>query len=178
MYKQQQGEATEPPGQSGGRVQVQVLCCRTREQENLGGLLVGELRGRYWGGVIVNLRLTAEKTQAVYILQPFESNQTVMSLADFRQTGILIINKQDFRFQVSDIKWNWKKSLSIAKWLRIFYWPLAAPPWAAGRSAGWGWTGVFSWGSKGSAAQRSLGSWVHGDLYSGGTTLDTSERTH
>ena len=60
MYEKEQGEATEPPGQSGGRVPVQVLGCGMRKQEDLGGLLVGELRGLDRGGVVVNFRLAVQ----------------------------------------------------------------------------------------------------------------------
>lgn len=60
MHEQQQGDATEPPGQSGGCVQVQVLGFRMREQEDLGRLLVGELWGRDHGGVVVHFRLEVE----------------------------------------------------------------------------------------------------------------------
>lgn len=45
MYKEQQGEASQPPGQRGGRIEVQVLGCGMREEEDLGSLLVGELGG-------------------------------------------------------------------------------------------------------------------------------------
>lgn len=45
VHEHQQGEAAEPPGQSGGRVQVLPLGGGAREQEDLGGVLVGELRG-------------------------------------------------------------------------------------------------------------------------------------
>lgn len=57
VNEQQQGEAPEPPGQSGGRVQVLLLGHRAREQEDLRGLLVGELGGLHRGGVVVNFRL-------------------------------------------------------------------------------------------------------------------------
>lgn len=60
VHEQQQGDATKPPGQSGGCVQVQVLGCGTREQEDLGRLLVGELWGRDHGGVVVHFRLEVE----------------------------------------------------------------------------------------------------------------------
>lgn len=61
VYEHQQGEAAQPPGQSDGRVQVQVQACGTREQEDLGGLLVGELGGLDRGGVVVNFRLAVRR---------------------------------------------------------------------------------------------------------------------
>ena len=61
MYEQHQGNAPQPPGQSGGCVQVQVCGFGTGEEEDLGGLLVGELRGRDHGGVAVDFRLAVEK---------------------------------------------------------------------------------------------------------------------
>lgn len=65
VYEHQKGEATQPPGQSGGRVPVQVLGRRTREQEDLGGLLVGELGGLDRGGVVVNFRLAVKRHNCV-----------------------------------------------------------------------------------------------------------------
>lgn len=61
VYEDQQGEASEPPRQSVGRVPVQVLRWGTREQEDLGGLLVGELGGLDRGGVVVNFILAVQR---------------------------------------------------------------------------------------------------------------------
>lgn len=55
--EQQQGEATKPLGQGAGCVQVQVLGGWAREQEDLGGLLVGKLGGLDHRGVIIHFRL-------------------------------------------------------------------------------------------------------------------------
>lgn len=59
VYKHQQGEATELPGQGGGRVPIQVGRFGLREEEDLGGVLVGERRERDVGGVIVDFSLAA-----------------------------------------------------------------------------------------------------------------------
>jgi len=46
VYKQQQSEPAQPPGQRRSSVQVQVLSCGMRKQEDLWGQLVRELWGR------------------------------------------------------------------------------------------------------------------------------------